>query len=450
MRFSTPRLSSRCRFTCRDIPIHGSVMKYLAVDLSRARHVAGSWARLHGRSDWQLAKRIQEVPDLAAHIKSLTPAAGLEDGVTVLPLQALHWLSYATRPRYQDDLLDMYLYWALSRYIGLFEHLDGGFYPPRLTISEAGRRIKGNQRRVTSEEMGIGFGALLANYWFNRTGAAGLPVSIVDVDAALDDRYIFAGGSRHAVRAIKDRRPDYLLIAPDPSSRRRYRIRVLECKGTSTSISYAVRQLASAAEQLTGITVGGRIPRGLAVSTITMNNQLSYLAIDPEEDAEPSYPVNAGMIDQAAGFRLLDNVADVPPDLLANASLRASLATLADFSGNVPALDRWAPHVMRRRLARQPRERATFETPYGPARGTSISVLIDGRRLRIRYAVDAAIDEQMTEQPEAIADAQFAFAERLAALANPRDDIAMTSGLHTEASLYSATSDGSIFSISVD
>ena len=97
--------------------------------------------------------------------------------------------------------------------------------------------------------------------------------------------------------------------------------------------------MASAAEQLTGITVGGRVPRGLAISTVTMNDQLSYLAIDPEEDPEPSYPVDSKLIDQAAGFQFRDNVADVPPDIVTNASLRASWATLADFSGNIPALE---------------------------------------------------------------------------------------------------------------
>jgi hypothetical protein len=420
------------------------------MDLSRACHIVGSLVRLRGKSDCQLAKRIQEAPNFAADSKPLMPAAGLENGVTLFPFRALHWLSYATRPRYQDDLLDMYLHWALARYIGLFEHLEDGSSLPTLTLSEAGQRVTGNQRRVTSEEMGIGFGALLANYWFEQTGASGLPVSIVDVDVALDDRYIFAGGSRHAVRAVKDRRPDYLLIAPDASSRRAYRVRALECKGTSSTISYAVRQLANATEQLTGITVEGRIPRGLAVSTVTMNDQLSYLAVDPAEDAEPSYPINSNTIDQAAGFRFQDNVTDVPPNLLTNASLRASWATLADFSGNMPALDRWAPTVMRRRLTRQPRQRVTFETPYGPARGTSVTVDIDGQRLHIRYAIDATIDQQMTGLPEAIADSQLAFAERLTAFAEQDEEASIISDQRVDASLYSATSDGSIFSVSVE
>jgi hypothetical protein len=127
-------------------------------------------------------------------------------------------------------------------------------------VSGAGQRIVGNQRRLSSEEMGIGFGALLATRWFKATGAtAGVPISIVDIDAALDDRYIYAAGSRKAISSVGARRPDYLIICHDPTMRGRYRVRVLECKGTRTT-SYAVQQLVSAVEQLNGIKVAGRIP----------------------------------------------------------------------------------------------------------------------------------------------------------------------------------------------
>jgi UTRA domain len=106
---------------------------------------------------------------------------------------------------------------------------------------------------------------------------------------------------------------------------------------------------------------------------LTSNDRLSYLAIDPGEDDEPSYLVNSGTVDQAAGFQLQDNVRDVPPGLLTNASVRASWAALADFGGNMPALDRWAPGIMRRRLTRQQRQRQIFDTPYGPANGISVA-----------------------------------------------------------------------------
>jgi hypothetical protein len=334
------------------------------------------------------------------------------------------------------------MHWALVRYIGLFEHRDDGDANPVLAVSEPGQRIRGNQRRVTSEEMGIGFGALLASRWFAQACAPGLPIGIVDVDAALTDRYIFAGGSRHSVRAVADRRPDYLLIAPAPEARRRYRVRALECKGTSSGPGYAVHQLASAVEQLAGISVGGRVPQGLAVSTLTTNHRMSYLAIDPGDEDEPSYEVSSATIDQAAGFQLADDVRNVPPALLASASVRASWAALADFGGNLDALDRWAPTIMRRRLDRQRRQRVTFDTPYGTARGISVTVGLDGQRLNVRYAIDEAIDQQMDHSPEAIADAQSEFAERLGP-----PGLAEDTGF---ASLCSATPDGSIFSLSLE
>jgi hypothetical protein len=73
---------------------------------------------------------------------------------------------------------------------------------------------------------------------------------------------------------------------------------------------------------------------------------------------------------------------------------------------------------------------------------------VAGQRLQIGYAVDAAIDQELTERPEAIADAQFAFAERL--FSEPRDEASKAPGLQTDTSLYSATSDGSIFSVNVE
>src|SRR5215472_7263137 len=104
---------------------------------------------------------------------------------------------------------------------------------------------------------------------------------------------------------------------------------------------------------------------------------------------------------------------------------------------------------MRRRLTRQQRQRVTFDTPYGPARGISVTVDIGGQQVHVRYAVDAAIDQYMTQQAEAIADAQFSFAERLTSFEDPYDASAKP-GLQTGATLFSATPDGSIFSISTD
>jgi hypothetical protein len=411
------------------------------MDLSEAMHIVSSRVHLHGRSDGTLLDRVRHMVDFDAPIKKLFPAVGLEAGVTLRPFEALHLLSYATGPRYQDDLFDTYVQWGLLRYLGFFELASHSSRLSRLMVSEAGQRIVGNQRRLTSEEMGIGFGALLATRWFEATGAAtGVPISIVDIDVALDDRYIYAAGSRKAVRAAGTRRPDYLIICHDPAVRGRYRVRVLECKGTRTP-GYAVQQLASAVEQLSGIRVAGRIPAGLAVSTISADNGVSYLAIDPE-DADEAYEVNSNTIARAASFRLSDiDPADVPPVDLASASVRASWATLADFGGNLSALERWSPEVMSRRLSRRPRERVNFETPFGIARGTSITFGFEGRQLNVRYGIDQIVDQRITQGvAESITEAQTEFARRLATSQDAQEEVAAND-------LYSATSDGSIFSL---
>ena len=98
---------------------------------------------------------------------------------------------------------------------------------------------------------------------------------------------------------------------------------------------------------------------------------------------------------------------------------------------------------MRRRLDRQQRQRVTFDTPFGTARGISVTVGLDGQRLNVRYAVDLTIDQQMAHSPEAIADAQFAFAERTRDSQSPAEETGSSS-------LYSATPDGSIFSLSLE
>lgn len=413
------------------------------MELSQAIQIVGSEVQLHGRSDADVLYGVTAKLN-SATTKSLREVAGLHGGVVLRPFQALHQLSIATKPHYQDDLFDRYVQWGLLRYLGLFE-LVGPAHPlPGLGISEAGQRISGNQRRVTSEEMGIGFGAFLAIRWFQQVVGDAVPISVVDVDVALDERYVFAAGTRYAVRAGGARRPDYLIIANDPTVRRHYRVRALECKGTSRAW-YAMWQLASAAEQLAGITVGGRVPTGIAVSTITANEGVSYLAIDPEDDEEPSYEVNSDTIEQSVGFQLPDEErADVSPAEFTNASLRASWATLADFGGNLQALERWAPAVMRRRLDRQPRERVSFDTPFGSARGTSATFGFGGQQLRVNYAIAQTVDQRLSQaNAEAIIDTQVSFAQLLARSQVPAQQTDSNN-------LYSATSDGSIFHLSLE
>jgi hypothetical protein len=407
--------------------------------------------------------RVVKVPGFSSR-KPLSPAAGLNTGIVIRPAEALHELSYVTRPRYQDDLYDRYVQWGLMRYLGFFAHVTGKPGTRALGVSAAGQRIRGSQRRVTSEDLGIGFGALLARRWFARS-VGPVPVSIVDVDAALDDRVVYAAGSPLSVKPANTRRPDYILIANEPAIRTRYRVRVLECKGTSDP-SRAVRQMARAAEQLGGLAIGGRVPAGLAVGTIASGAKVFYVAVDPDDEEEAAYEVNADTLGQAGDFQLRDNDTDIPALVLVSAALRASWATLADFGGNLGALDRWSPASMRRRLDRRTRERVTFDTPFGTAHGTNVTFTIDGQRLNVRHGIAQTVDQELIGgDHEGIANAQAEFAIALARRDNtvvsppepPEHEDTDQEGLfHADDPVsetdpvFSATADGSIFSLSLE
>ncbi|GHG21542.1 MULTISPECIES: hypothetical protein [Amycolatopsis] len=410
------------------------------MDLEEALHVVDTPVRLSGRSDEALVRAIQQRKDFSPPRKALSPAIGLEDGIVLRPIEALHRLASATRPRYQDDVLDRYLWWGLLRYLGFFAREYSHPGVPKLVLSEAGRRIVGNQRRVTSEEMGIGFGTALAARWFETTSRAGLR-SVVDIDVALDARFVF--GPDVTAQHIGTRRPDYLLIGTDPQDSSRYATRVLECKGTK-STSTAMAQLARGVGQLDGVEIGGRVPDGLATAVVTGESGTSYLAIDPGEDEEPFYEVSTESIQSVRGFRLESDQANVPAADMTSAAVSASWAVLADFGGNFEALQQWAPEVMQGRLRRQPRERVTFETPVGSARGTSIDFGFGQEQLTVQYGIDQQVDRALAgDFAEPVMEAQQAFATRLQRFQTQNG----TSGPRT---VYSATPDGSIFSLTMD
>ncbi|MBL7487314.1 hypothetical protein I6A60_00265 [Frankia sp. AgB1.9] len=416
------------------------------MDLDHALRVVDTEIHLSGSSDDELVSKIQSVKGFNAD-KDLAPAVGLESGVRLRPVEALHMLSYVTRPRYQDDLLDLYLQWGRLRYLGFFDLTSDKV--PQLCVSEPGRGVVGNQRRVTSEELGIGFGALLSQRWFERSGVAGEVIRVLDIDVAFRDGHVRAGGERYPVKKAGVRRPDYLLIADDASVPSRYRVRAVECKGTKYP-AHAIQQLASAVEQLGGLTVDGRVPAGMAVSTILADNGLRYLALDPQDEDEPSYEVRAERVRQVRGFRIADNARDVDSGELVDAGLPGSWAMLADFAGNLPAVERWAPRVMRQRLDRRPRERPFYETPFGTARGTSATFAFEGQRLTLRCGVEASLDQQLSSgDVDAVLEVQAAFARRLTA-SKARPQVSASPSLATRGDtreVHSAMPDGSIYSL---
>jgi hypothetical protein len=404
------------------------------VDLSRAIEIVKKPLRVLGVS----------TPELADDVNNIRGA----DGVQVLEAPVLNGerhlrakdvlakLAIATRPKHSADLLEVHTHWGLLRYLGFFdESLDGQLH---MTLSDAGRGIKGNQRRVTSEEIGVGFASLLAESWIDATPGRRGVMRMVDVDVALDEGVILAGGKTKKVKQITRRRPDYILISESTRQSNSFNIALLECKGTK-SPSYVVGQLARASSQLGGLLVGGRRPRGLVVSTLAGDNSVGFFALqaargetrrapDPDKDMlsmlggdsslspdlnpeiEVEVVVDTDDLNQGEGEIELFDAEDMAAKSAVIAGIRASWATAADFAGNDEAFQRWAPPPMLRKLPRGHSHRTRNEISLANGlslRGTSSTIALPGGVLRVVLGLESSVDEALTNgNSERILDAQ--------------------------------------------
>lgn len=280
-------------------------------------------------------------------------------------------------------------------------------------------RTVGNQRRILSEDLGVGFATLLSRSWqLPGVGAGPVSVKLADVDMVL--AYRLRG---HGVKPVGGRRPDYLVIMQGAGSATT--IGLLECKGTRVR-NYGHQQLATASEQLAGLLVdGGRVP-GLAISTEVADDAIRYRAVQrlphPElydrgggEDesflAAPAVPA-AGLTvtEEVPVFSSLwdeafqANLSAGGATALVTPALAASWASLADLSGNEEALDRWRPsdayeRQMRGLPARRraPRPRGIYRGPDGrPVRGVANVLGLPGGRLEVVLGALVEVDDALT------------------------------------------------------
>ena len=94
----------------------------------------------------------------------------------------------------------------------------------RCPCSESARLVAGSRVRngeLRRRSWASGFGVVLARRWFKNALGPGVPIGFIDIDA-----YLSGSGSGGAIRS------DYMLIARDSANDDRYRVRLLECKGT--------------------------------------------------------------------------------------------------------------------------------------------------------------------------------------------------------------------------
>jgi hypothetical protein len=392
------------------------------VNLSQALSIVNQPLDVRGYSNLHLAKAVNLATGPTNPHLSEVPM--LDGSFPVRAVDVLLRLATATRPRYQVDVLDMQLHWSLLRYLGFF---DSCARSTKMQVSAAGKRIPGNQRRVTSEEVGIGFAVLLAEEWMRHVGGAHGAIRTVDVDVALQDMSgaVIAGGQVKKVTKVGTRRPDYLLVGDAAGRSGVVRIAVLECKGTKTP-GYFLQQLSSAAHQLQGLLIDGRRPAGLAVSTLLGKSPIAFYALEsargprpthdeedlfdegltvplglaedvPEFAAATELEVDLQEDDLDSGNREID-ISQGTTELrdLAAAALQASWASIADMAGNDDAFRRWASIPMLRRLDRgqgAQRERVTRTLWNGAEiRGLRNVVTLPGGQLEVVLGVEAGVD----------------------------------------------------------
>lgn len=346
----------------------------LEVDLRRALDVVSSPLWLPGESDPSVADSIK--PSL--HFSTAEPIPMLHGGQTVRCVDVLHELAVATRFMYEPTVLDAYSQWALLRYLGAF---DIEVSPkPRVSLSDAGRRVIANQRRVMSEDLGIGVSVALARRWLAADSRAD-GLQVVDVDVAVE-----AG--------VVDRRPgkraDYLLLSTGPANGGLVVNAFLESKG-SASRQYQQAQLLKAAQQLENTTIYGRRVIGLACATNAGRERFEYSAVSV-------MPREAGSPPEISSVSALSGLLSTPPTGGA-AVFGASLARLAEIANEPVAFNRWAPAGLRerRRNSTQFRRGDSQRFALGSRTfvGTSTTLALPGGRLRARLGVDEAVVEAL-------------------------------------------------------
>jgi hypothetical protein len=296
---------------------------------------------------------------------------------------------------------------------------------PPLRVSEAGCRVAGTRRRVTSEELGVGFGVVLARRWFRNALGPGIPIGFIDIDA-----YVSGSGFGGSIRS------DYLLIALDTARPGCYRVRLLECKGTQEE-PLARHQMRKAVRQL-GSHIISPLPDGIAVSSVTYGDQIRCFAVETRGKGEASYRPNWKTKDVRWGADEHSWSAENGEFLAA--ALRETWGRLAEFGGNVEAHSTWSgPRDEEDADAHVDfRERSEVQTPYGQAIGVTETVTVADLRLSVTRAIDASVDSALSSgDPALVTAAQSNFAERIE---RPGGD-----QLGTVSQTFSAAPDGSIF-----
>lgn len=412
--------------------------------LQDAIEMMGTTVTISVESDTALASgvikgRVAKYPKLP-HKGAITPAVGAHGNFQLRPITAMLELARGTALSDDPGVAGFARRWSTLRHLGLFAR---NAQTGKLHLDEAALKYIGaNQRRVLSEDLGIGFGIIVAKRWCTaRTPGIG-PVTAIDVDKALHQRSV------PRLQLAGSRQPDYLLAYSDPTNPRVKIYDLLETKGT-VSKSTASGQLSRAVTQLAGLTVGGQQMTGIAVSTVSNEDGVLVMAVDPEERPVAWEPTNEalGLWRTAARRARQDNVQlDVSAEDFFATATNVEYASLAEFGGQQGVAARWLPNLDSDRRGDANTE-VRRETEAGTFLGAEYVIEIPGTlgRLRLYQGVEERIvDGLRALDVTAVMDAQRAFAE-----VHASETGTSSAGAEDAGPVSTFTSDGSMLELSI-
>lgn len=398
-----------------------------------------------------MADHINRANSGRADAKNCTAVPALNSPMKVKPVSALLELARASRNPKDRSVSAIHQWWAFVRYLAFFDQ-SAGF----LTVGAEGREFKNNQRRVASEELGVAFSLLVGRRWIASLHGSHVPLSVTDIELAL------AGHSQQVAQLPgRTKRPDWLLTVGVPTNPMLFGNYLLESKGTAADY-HANNQLVTAARQLESVSVGGVVPRGLAVSTVTGKGKVRYVAVDPGQEPQFFEIDPEAIVALVRGEQKNPKSGKVDLDLeyLTSASVYWSLVSIADFARNTSALQRLKmnPRPIEDLQGTAVRE---YWTDFGPVDGIERTWRLPDGSVTIVVGVESEMNQRLERGDIAGAierRAQWANERTISNypgsdsnvfLDNGQGEPTRSQGSGTRTSATTTSSDGAILSISL-
>ena len=307
----------------------------------------------------------------------IVPAAALANLSRSIPLSGL------------QDPYRLFERWASLKYVGALRG-DGGGTWQRLGLTEQTERVRANQRRVFSEELGVAFAIAAGERWHAIAHGGSVNVVSIDIDNLVDVPGYRSWGIAH----LAGKRTDFLQLSPTGNGMW-WRVSALEAKGTRQS-NESYHQLAKADQQLGQLSIHNVTPPGLAVGSVLAIDKMyvnvltrRVIGTSASKAARVdrrSHGASALLIDLQTDIAMTDQID--PFSDIARAAIRTSWAQLGAVAGSPSVTSRWTSQPTDNSSVDQSRE---LETAFGPVRGMTATLNALNGRIEMQVGVAAEV-----------------------------------------------------------